>query len=83
MHDNDAPCGTPALDTSDAYAVHAELGRLAAAYPAFRFRTQAGWDRKSIRWVAERIRGLDPGLHTVITADLSELIAALVAAETQ
>jgi hypothetical protein len=27
--------------------------------------------------VAERIRGMDEGLHTVITTDLSELRAAL------
>jgi len=56
-----------------------ELNRLAAAHPAFRFGTQRGWDRTRLRWVAERINGLNPGLHIVITADLTELHAALAA----
>ena len=30
-----------------------------------------------MRWVAERISGLDAGLHTVITTDLDELRAVL------
>ena len=64
----DAPCGE---------TVQAELRRLAAGYPAFRFRTQQGWDRGRLRWVAERIQGTDAGLHTVITTDLAELHAAL------
>ena len=67
----------PALDTSDALAVYRELERLAENYPAFRFRTQGGWDHRKVRWVAERIRGTDEGLHTVITTDLCELHSAL------
>jgi hypothetical protein len=63
--------------TLDSWDRTGELARLAAAYPAFRFRTQRGWDRTRLRWVAERIRGLDEGLHTAITTDLGELRAAL------
>lgn len=63
--------------TVDAWDRTGELQRLAAEYPAFRFRTQHGWDRSRLRWVAERIRGLDEGLHTAITTDLAELRAAL------
>ena len=52
------------------------LGPLHARYPAFRFRcAQVGW--LGPRWVGERINGLDPGLHTMITADLAELREAL------
>jgi len=54
-----------------------ELNRLAACYPALRFGTDTGWDRKTLRWVPERIDGLAPGLHTAITTDLDELRAAL------
>ncbi|HUJ07318.1 MAG TPA: hypothetical protein VLX31_14510 [Streptosporangiaceae bacterium] len=57
--------------------VSAELDRLAASYPAFRFRTQASRDRRRMLWVAERINGLTPGLHTAITSDLAELQTAL------
>ncbi len=65
------------LEAPDALAVHRELERLAGTYPAFRFRTQQGWDRRLLRWVAERRNGLTPGLHTVITASLAELHSAL------
>lgn len=65
--------------TLDSGVQECELYRLAADYPAFRFRTQQGWDRTRLRWVAERIRGIDGGLHTVITTDLSELRTALSA----
>ncbi len=52
------------------------LGSLHARYPAFRFRVaEVGW--LGCRWIAERIKGLDPGLHTMITADLAELRDAL------
>jgi len=57
-----------------------ELGRLAAAYPAFRFRSQT-IGRHGARWVAERKNGLHTGLHTIITADLTELRAALAGQE--
>jgi hypothetical protein len=53
------------------------LGVLIACYPQFRFcRTRIG--HRGLRWVAERIDGTRPGLHTMITADLSELRAALI-----
>lgn len=53
-----------------------DLGALIACYPQFRFcRTRIG--HRGIRWVAERANGLEPGLHTMITADLGELRAAL------
>jgi len=61
----------------DSWTHDGELRRLAADYSAFRFRTQSGWDRRQPRWVAERVKGLDAGLHTVITTDLGELLAAL------
>jgi hypothetical protein len=52
------------------------LGWLHRQYPAFRFLCgPVGWH--SQRWTAERIDGLDPGLHTLITADLRELCSAL------
>jgi hypothetical protein len=63
--------------TLDSWDRTGGLQRLAADYPAFRFRIQQGWDRTRLRWVAERIRGLDEGLHTAITTDLAELRAAL------
>ena len=58
-----------------------QIGRalrdLAAGHPEFRFfRAPTCWSRGQ-RWVAERVRGLDPGVHTVITAHLSELREAL------
>ena len=80
MNDHDAYPRVTAPDAPGAEAVQTELRRLAAAYPAFRFRTQGGWDHRQVRWVAERIRGIDPGLHTVITTDLAELRAALAEA---
>ncbi len=52
------------------------LGVLIASYPAFRFSYgRAG--RHGCRWVAERVNGLDLGLHTMITADFTELRDAL------
>jgi|ERR1022692_757182 hypothetical protein len=63
--------------TLDSWDRTEELQRLATEYPAFRFRTQQGWDRTRLRWVAERIRDMDEGLHTAITTDLADLRAAL------
>ena len=79
MTNDGAPPRQRALapEMSDTLDVQAELRRLAADYPAFRFRTQTGYDRKRMRWVAERVQGLDAGLHTVITTDLAELRAVL------
>ncbi len=52
------------------------LASLSSSYPAFWFsRETVG--RHGVRWVARRKDGLSPGLHTVITADLSELHTAL------
>jgi hypothetical protein len=62
------------LPTSGAIA--ATLGILTAKYPAFRLH-HAPIGRHRNRWIAERINGHDPGLHTVITAGLTELLAAL------
>ncbi len=45
--------------------------------PGLPFRIQRGWDRTRLCWVAERVRGLDVGVHTVITTDVHELRAAL------
>ena len=57
-------------------SVTTALGVLIACYPQFRFfRAPIGY--RGQRWVAERIDGTRPGLHTVITADLSELRTAL------
>lgn len=67
----------PGPQQSGTLAVRRELERLAREYPAFRFTTLDGRGHREPRWVAERIRGLDPGLHTVITADLGELRASL------
>lgn len=64
---------TASDDTDDIGPV---LGGLIAGYPAFRFR-YASVGRHGDRWIAERVNGLDLGLHTVITADLSELREAL------
>jgi len=66
--------------TLDAPTVPHELDRLAAAYPAFRFGCEIV-GRHGPCWVAERKNGLHPGLHTVITADLGELHAALASEE--
>ena len=79
MTDHGAPPRpqAPAPEVPDALDVCGELRRLAADFPAFRFRIQGGWDRKRTRWAAERVRGMDAGLHTVITTDLDELRAAL------
>jgi hypothetical protein len=53
------------------------LRALAAGYPEFRFfREPRGW-HPQFRWIAERVKGAEPGLHTVITADFSELQTAL------
>ena len=57
-------------------AAGAILGLLAARYPAFRFRRER-LEPRGQRWIALRKKGLDPGLHTLITADLGELRAAL------
>ena len=85
MTDHGAPLGhyVPAPEVPDALDVPAELRRLAADYPTFRFRTQRGWDRTRLRWVAERVHGLDAGVHTVITTELSELRATLSAVTPQ
>jgi len=66
--------------TPGSLAAADELDRLTAAYPAFRFRCQM-IGRHGTRWIAERKVGLHPGLHTVITADLAELRAALASQE--
>jgi hypothetical protein len=48
------------------------LGTLITAHPGFRIRyDRIGW--LGDRWIAERIKGLDPGVHTMITADAREL----------
>ena len=58
-----------------------EIDRLTAAYPAFRFsREHIG--RHGACWVAERRRRRSTGLHTVITSDLGELLAAISAPPT-
>ena len=79
MTNDGAPPRQRALapEVSDTLDVPGGLRRLAADYPAFRFRTRPGHDRTRLRWVAERIRGMDAGLHTVITTDFDELRAAL------
>lgn len=56
--------------------VPAALGVLVARYPAFTF-AYARIGRRDCRWIAERKDGLSAGLHTMITADLDELSAAL------
>jgi hypothetical protein len=57
-----------------------ELDDLKAAFPAFRF-SHRPVGRHGSCWVAERKNGLDPGVHTLITSDLSELRAALASQE--
>ena len=52
------------------------LTLLASAFPAFRL-SQDTYGRRC-RWVAVRRNSTDQGLHTVVTADLTELQAALV-----
>ena len=75
---------TPQLPPPDAPADHdtgPALGVLIACYPQFRF-CRARIGHRGLRWVAERVDGTRPGLHTMITADLSELRAALSADRT-
>ncbi len=70
----DLSANLTALTEPDAIA--AALGVLIAKYPAFRFsHAPVGW--RGARWIAERVRVRDPGLHTIITADLGELMDAL------
>lgn len=54
------------------------VGVLIACYPQFRF-CRARIGRRGLRWVAERVDGTRPGLHAMITSDLSELRTALSA----
>jgi|HubBroStandDraft_4_1064222.scaffolds.fasta_scaffold659021_1 hypothetical protein len=49
---------------------------LESLYPAFRFRREK-LGHRGMRWIAQRRNGFEPGLHTVIAADLPELCAAL------
>lgn len=72
--------GAPAQLTPGDLDAAAEIDRLTAAYPVFRFRCQM-IGHHGTRWVAERRNGLHPGLHTVITDDLAELHAALTSQE--
>lgn len=52
------------------------LGTLITAHPGFRITyRQVGW--LGDRWIAERIKGLEPGVHTMITSDARELNDAL------
>jgi hypothetical protein len=60
----------PAHDPPD----HDELAALAAGFPAFRLSRTTAYDRT--RYTAEA-RSLDTHPHTVVTADLAELAAAL------
>lgn len=53
-----------------------QLSLLARTYPALRFRCERA-GAHGLRWIAERRNGLDPGLHTTITARLHELREAL------
>jgi hypothetical protein len=54
----------------------AENSSLELMYPAFRFRRER-LGHRGMRWIAQRRDGLEPGLHTVISANLQELCAAL------
>jgi hypothetical protein len=66
-----------ALDDMTDTDIGLALGALSARYPEFRFfREPRGWHRQH-RWIAERVNGLTPGLHTAITGDLTELMSAL------
>lgn len=67
--------------TGEADQAGPDLGALIACYPQFRF-CRARIGRRGLRWIAERIDGIRPGLHTMITADLSELRTALSADRT-
>ena len=58
------------------HAAGGMLGLLTVTYPAFRFRRERVSPRRS-RWIATRRNGCDPGVHTIVTADLGELRAAL------
>jgi len=62
------------LLTGDGIA--AALGILIAKYPEFRLQHAPVGPQRN-RWIAERINGHEPGLHTLITADLAEFLAAL------
>jgi hypothetical protein len=53
-----------------------ENSSLELMYPAFRFRRER-LGHRGMRWIAQRRNGLEPGLHTVIAANLPELCAAL------
>jgi hypothetical protein len=59
---------------------HDPLASLVKTYPAFRFNLRTV-GRHGDCWIAERKDGLTPGLHTIITADLEELRAALASQE--
>src|SRR6185437_13153287 len=61
-------------DESEVTATTLDL--LATGYPAFRFRRERVGLRGQ-RWITERKNGLDPGLHTLITASLGGLLRAL------
>jgi hypothetical protein len=50
---------------------------LAIAYPGFRFQCERRPSRPGHVWVAWRKDSRQPGVHTVITEHLDELIAAL------
>jgi hypothetical protein len=66
---------TPPDDTAD----EVNLTLLRIAYPQFWFWRFARGGRHRLRWTAVRKNGADPGLYAVVTADLSELAAALAA----
>ncbi len=63
----------------DPAAIDRHIRRLTCAYPAFRFSHEIVSPWKGPRWVAERKDRLAPGVRVVITADLTELHAALAA----
>ncbi len=67
--------------TSESAWAGSDLGVLIACYPQFRF-CRARIGHRGLRWVAERIDGTRSGLHTMITPDLRELLAALAADRT-
>ncbi len=57
-------------------SIAAVLSTLTVLYPALRF-DHAPIGQRQQRWTAYRIHSTDPGLHTVITPDLRELLNAL------
>lgn len=65
---------SPMGDTAD----QVNLILLQIAYPQFWFWRFARGGRR-LRWAAVRKNGADPGLYTMVTADLDELAAALAA----